>query len=99
VLFEVPRNSDRLETGNSKAGLQHIMNAHGEDFANIDVPAVKIPEVIMQAVTQGKLVSYQGAGTGRPIYEVTMNGQTLRIAVTTGNNGFIVGANPVGGVK
>ena len=78
---------------------QHSVDAHGEDFANIGVSQVKIPDVVMQAATQGKLVGYQGAGTSRPIYEITINGQTQRIAVTTGNNGFIVGANPAGGVK
>ena len=59
----------------------------------------QVPDVVMKAVTKGKLVDYQGAGTGRPIYEITINGQPQRIAVTTGNNGFIVGANPAGGVK
>jgi hypothetical protein len=88
-----------LETRNSNAGLQHIVGAHGEDFANIGVPEAKIPEVVIQAATQGKLVGYQGSGTGRPIYEITINGRTQRIAVTTGNNGFIVGANPAGGMK
>ncbi len=78
---------------------QHIVDTYGEDFANIDVPHVKIPDVVTQAATQGKLVGYQGAATGRPIYEITINGQTQRIAVTTGNNGFIVGTNPAGGVK
>lgn len=88
-----------LETGTSKAGLQHIVDAHAEDFANIGVSKAQIPEVVMQAATQGKLVGYQGVGTGRPIYEITINGQPQRIAVTTGNNGFIVGANPAGGMK
>lgn len=53
----------------------------------------------MEAVTKGKIVGYQGRGVGRPIYEPPVNGQTRRIAVTTGSNGFIVGANPAGGVK
>ncbi|CAN5696869.1 hypothetical protein BH11PSE12_BH11PSE12_34580 [soil metagenome] len=88
-----------LESGNTKAGLQHIIDAHADDFANIGVKQAQIPDVVMQAATQGKLVGYQGAGTGRTIYEVTINGQTQRISVTTSNNGFIVGANPAGGVK
>lgn len=53
----------------------------------------------MDAVSKGKIIGYQGKGTGRPIYEVLINGQKQRIAVTTGNNGFIVGANPAGSVK
>ena len=88
-----------LESGNSSAGLQHIVEGHGDDFANIGVSQDQIPNVVMQAVTEGNVVGYQGAGVGRPIYGVTINGQTQGIAVTTGSNGFIVGANPTGAIK
>nr|WP_281425830.1 hemagglutinin repeat-containing protein [Paraburkholderia edwinii] len=88
-----------LETGSSSAGLQHIIEEHGAEFANMGVSPAQIPDVVMQAVTQGKIVGYQGSGTGRPIYEVTVNGQQHQIAVTVGSNGFIVGANPRGSVK
>lgn len=88
-----------LETGNSSAGLQHIVEAHGDDFANIGVTEDQIPSLVMQAVTEGNVVGYQGAGVGRPIYSVTINGQAQGIAVTTGSNGFIVGANPTGAIK
>ena len=53
----------------------------------------------MRAISEGKLVGYQGAGFGRPVYELTINGQAQRIAVTVGDNGFVVGANPRGSVK
>ncbi len=49
----------------------------------------------MTAVTEGKIVGYQGRGTGRPIYEIEYNGKLQRVAVTVGDNGYIVGANPV----
>lgn len=88
-----------LETGNSDAGLQHIIEEHGAEFANMGVSPAQIPEVVMQAVTEGNIVGYQGSGTGRPIYQVTVNGQQQQIAVTVGSNGFIVGANPRGSVK
>ncbi|MEN6630037.1 MAG: hemagglutinin repeat-containing protein, partial [Sulfuricella sp.] len=88
-----------LETGNSTAGLQHIIVEHASDFANIGVTEAQIPNAVIQAVTQGKVVGYQGYGTGRPIYEITINGQSQRIAVTVGDNGFIVGANPAGRAK
>lgn len=87
-----------LETGNTNAGLQHIIDGHGADFANIGVSELQIPNVIMQAVQDGNIVGYQGMGTGRPIYQTTINGQTQNIAVTIGNNGFVVGANPAGRV-
>ena len=83
-----------LEQGNAKAGLQHIVDQHGADFARRGIPAEQIPDAVLAAATRGKPVGFQGAGTGRPIYEVEFNGQTHRIAVTVGDNGFIVGANP-----
>ena len=53
----------------------------------------------MQAATNGEIVGYQGLGTGRPIYETTIGGQTRRFAITIGDNGYIVGANPRGALK
>jgi hypothetical protein len=88
-----------LETGNSRAGLQHIVGEHANDFANIGVSQAEIPNVVMQAVSQGKIVGYQGVGTGRPIFETVINGQPRRLAITISDNGFIVGANPKGSVK
>ncbi|CAI1087811.1 hemagglutinin repeat-containing protein [Serratia quinivorans] len=88
-----------LEKGNSKAGLQHIVGEHKKDFANIGVSEAKIPSVVMKAVTEGKIVGYQGKGTGRPIYEIVINGETHRLAITVSSNGFVVGANPAGRLK
>ncbi|MBN3751326.1 filamentous hemagglutinin N-terminal domain-containing protein [Paraburkholderia sp. Tr-20389] len=88
-----------LEAGNANAGLQHIIQEHGAEFASMGVAPAQIPDVLMQTVTRGTIVGYQGAGTGRPIYEVTINGQQQRIAVTVGSNGYIVGANPRGSAK
>ena len=48
----------------------------------------------MNALENGKIVGYQGRGTGRHIYEFTYNGEIHKVAITVGNNGFIVGANP-----
>lgn len=79
--------------------MQHIVERHGVDFARIGVAEKDIPRTVMDAVTQGKIVGYQGRGTARPIYELSVDGQTRRIAVTTGSNGFVVGANPAGSVK
>ncbi len=85
-----------LETGSSTAGLRHIVQEHGPEFASMGISEAQIPSVVMRAVTEGKIVGYQGSGTGRPIYEVTVNGQAQRIAITISDNGFIVGANPRG---
>lgn len=76
-----------------------IVIEHADDFASIGVPVHRISTVVMEAVTTGRIVGYQGSGTGRPIYEVMVNGQRQGIAVTVGSNGFIVGANPAGSIK
>lgn len=83
-----------LEKGNSRAGLQHITERHAGDFANIGVREDKIGRLVFSAVTEGKVVGMQRT---RPVYEVVFEGRTYRIAVSVGDNGFIVGANPVGG--
>jgi len=57
-----------LETGNSKAGLQHIIEEHGSQFAQMGVSEAQIPRVVMRAVSEEELVGYQGSGVGCPIY-------------------------------
>ena len=80
-----------LEQGNARAGLEHILLQHGEDFSRRGIDEVMIPDAILNAVIDGKRVGVQGT---RPVYEVEFNGQVHVIAVTVGDNGFIVGANP-----
>lgn len=82
-----------LETGNARAGLAHITSRHASDFANIGVPEQKIPSLVLAAATEGRVVGMQRT---RPIYEVWFEGRVYKVAVSVGNNGFIVGANPVG---
>ncbi|WP_178087271.1 DUF637 domain-containing protein [Pseudomonas sp. C27(2019)] len=82
-----------LETGNSKAGLQHIIGEHGKEFVQRGIKESQIPEVLLTALQQDKIVGYQGRGTGRPIYEFDYEGKVHRLAITVGNNGYIVGAN------
>lgn len=63
------------------------------------VSEAQIPDLVIDAVSKGKIVGYQGTDPGRPIYEVAFGGKSVRVAVTTGNNGFIVGANPAGRLR
>lgn len=94
-IVRIAKNADGriyfLETGNSKAGLRHIVDGHGTDFARRGISESQIPDAVITAITRGSVVGHQGR---RPIYEVEFNGQIHRIAVTSSNNGFIVGANP-----
>lgn len=85
-----------LESGNAKAGLLHLVNEHGSEFAPIGASEAQIPDVVMKAVCEGKVVCYLCASNGRPFCELNINGQPQRISVCVGDNGFVVGANPRG---
>ncbi|WP_208721848.1 hypothetical protein [Pantoea deleyi] len=47
-----------LEKGNSKSGLQHIVEEHGSQIAKIGVSEARIPGAVTKAVTDGKIVGY-----------------------------------------
>lgn len=83
-----------LEEGNTQAGLQHILEQHSNEFVDLGIPFEQIPDAIITAVTQGKILGYQGRNKTRVIYEVSFNDSIYYIAVTVGKNGYIVGANP-----
>ncbi|WP_320064389.1 WXG100 family type VII secretion target [Micromonospora sp. RTGN7] len=82
-----------LEIGNTRAGLAHITSRHANDFTAIGVPEESIAKLVFAAVTEGEIVGMQRT---RPIHEVLVEGRVYKVAVSVGNNGFIVGANPVG---
>lgn len=83
-----------LEEGNAEAGLQHILQEHSLEFTDQGIEPNQIPDAIITAVTQGKIIGYQGRKKTRTIYEVNFNGKTQYICVTVSDNGYIVGANP-----
>ncbi|KAB1141910.1 virulence factor [Streptomyces luteolifulvus] len=80
-----------LEKGNVNAGLTHIIFRHAGEFAAAGVRIEDIPVLVSKALTEGTRVGTQGAG--RPIYEVVFNGKTQRVAVSVGDNGYVIGAN------
>ena len=82
-----------LETGNTKSGLEHIVNKHGHEFNGRGIANNDIPDYVLEAVYQGNVVGTQGKRNPRTIYEFVYNGKTQRIAVQVGSNGYIVGAN------
>ncbi len=83
-----------LEKGSSSAGLEHVLK-HKADFVKNGIDESNIADFVFEAATNGKIIGYQGKGKGRPIFELVYNGETKRVAITIGDNGFIVGANPV----
>ena len=83
-----------IEKGSKRAGLDHIIERHADDFVCQGVSQEEIPHYIMYALKSGKIVGYQGRGIGRPIYEFVYKGKRCKVAVTVSENGFVVGANP-----
>lgn len=98
IVFIVKDKKGRivwLEKGNTKAGLQHILDAHEKDFSNKGISKNEIPYLLLKALSEGKDTGkIQGRFPGRPIYEVKFHGNVFSVAITVSSNGFIVGANP-----
>lgn len=95
VLKIAKRSDDTiifLEKGNDSAGLTHIINRHADDFVRAGIPEERIADIVFEEAVNGTRVGTQGT---RPIYEIVVNGKKIRVTVTVGDNGFIVGANPV----
>jgi len=63
-----------------------------KSWLNSGLSEAEIPEYIITALKRGKIVDYQNT---RPIYEFIYKGKKRRVAITVGDNGFIVGANTV----
>ena len=83
-----------LETGDNRSGLNHIIQEHEHQFNGKGISTDEIPDYVLEAVYQGKIIGTQGKRNPRTIYEFKYNGETQRIAVQVGSNGYIVSANP-----
>ena len=84
-----------IEEGNSKSGLEHIVNEHEKQFNGQGISTEEIPNYILEAVHQGNIVGTQGSGPRpRTVYEVIYEGEPHHIAVQISDNGYIVSANP-----
>ena len=80
--------------------LNHIITEHADDFLNKGITQEQIPDYVMNALENGKIVGYQGKRYWKNLYmNLTYNGEIHKVAITVGNNGFIVGANPKDSVK
>ncbi|WP_273795280.1 hypothetical protein, partial [Brucella intermedia] len=98
-VVEIPKLSNGktvwLDTGNSRAGLQHITDGYAVDFAARGKSRDQIPNLIFDALENGKTVGSTGTGkNARSVYETTFNGVTQRVAVGVSENGFVVTAHP-----
>lgn len=82
--------------GERGSGLEHILENHQNNFTKRGIEPEQIADAIMLTLTNGKIIGYQPtrSPTPRAIYEVNFNGIIQYIAITIGDNGYIVGANP-----
>ncbi len=86
-----------LTTNEKRAsGLAHIKE-HASQFKDKGIPNHLIAKVIKKSVKEAKIVGT--SGFDRDVYEVSINGKNVYIAITVSDNGYIVGANPVSNWK
>lgn len=75
--------------------MQHITDGHAVDFAARGISKDQIPNLIFDALENGKIVGSTGKGkNARSVYETTFNGASQWVAVGVSENGFVVTAHP-----
>ncbi len=99
-VVRIARARDRrvvwLEEGDERRGQGHILSAEKiAAFEGASIPKDRIVDLIFDGLTRGTRVGF--SARDRPVYEVEVEGRLCRVAITTGPNGYIVGAHPVSG--
>lgn len=80
------------ETGNRRAGLQHILEEHSREFSRFEPQ--QLTELAEASTSIGLPMGVQGnARRGRPIFGLFFYGEPLGVAVQVGSNGFVVSMN------
>lgn len=87
-----------LEEGSAAAGLQHILTSQKiVSFQRFGVQEKEIGDFIFRAALAD--VKLGIIGEDRIVYKIEYKGQEKRVAISIGDNGYIVGANPVANDK
>lgn len=93
VRIEKPNRIVWLEEGNDRAGLAHLLtDKRVADFARHGIARDEIVDAVFTALTDGTPIGI--TGRDRVVYAFEYRGRPVRVAVSVGSNGFIVGANP-----
>lgn len=87
-----------LETGNESAGLKHIIKEHSQDFKNAtNINEDEIPSIISQSITKENFVNKKeriGKSGKKEIRKLYKYNGKYYVAISFGDNGFIVSAHP-----
>lgn len=86
-----------MDGGDKTKGLAHIKSAHLDDFKAVGITPSQIVNAVMTALIEGEMVGIQAPEkykATRPIYEVSFNGKSHRIAAQVMDDGGVLGANP-----
>lgn len=84
-----------LETGKGGkrgSGLLHILENHQEDFLQRGITEEQIPDLIVTAISEGKIIGIQGKS--RIIYQVEIKEIIQYVSLEISHNGYLVSANP-----
>ena len=80
---------------NEGGGFAHILAEHARNFADQGIPQDQIADLVMSTLVRGDRVGTQGKDGTRVIYRYVFEGEIKYMSITVGNNGFVVGANPL----
>ena len=98
IIFIVRQQNGKiawLEEGNESVGLKHIKIRHAKEFQKKGIKEGLIPELIKEAIVNGKIIGKQGNGpTPGDIYAVDFMEKKLIIMIVVSSNGFIITAHP-----
>ncbi|NJR50423.1 MAG: hypothetical protein HC780_13515 [Leptolyngbyaceae cyanobacterium CSU_1_3] len=91
IFLELGKHTGRNRGG----GFSHILEEHALNFADQGIPQDQIADVVMSTLVKGERVGTQGVEGTRVVYRYVFGGETKYMAITVGDNGFVVGANPL----
>lgn len=84
-----------VEDNVSNVGYQHMLD-HANEFQKFNITNDQLPEVAEAATKIGILGFLQGKRgneTDRPVFALNFYDKPLAVAVSVGNNGFVIGMN------
>ncbi|MDR0207722.1 MAG: hypothetical protein LBJ33_01020 [Pseudomonas putida] len=81
-----------IQNAGMKGGMSHVVDQHVEEFRQVGALSnAQIRELVINAVTTGTHIATQGKN--RPVYAIRYLGQVVRVAVSVGVDGYVIGAN------